>query len=176
MKTRIIFFTDYKAIDACKLYLPKIMDIDELTHKHAWSPVGTVHLDTGTIYFDHWVGFVDDRYSDTSIMILPDFAKVNGAKHGFYLEQTSEMQLIRDETFQCGICKMQYKNPTAHFCIECLVNSDIPNDEFWRAFLRPVSTLDIDINHKSIYIPKDVLQYRERLPQLLESNGKIINV
>jgi hypothetical protein len=148
MKTKIIFFDNVREVKARALSLPKVVIINN----ELWGELLCMHgeqikIDTDHIYIDRWT------CTDKNL-VIPDFARVENCTYGFYLEQTEQMQVIRNETYQCSLCDEQYHTYTVPFCLECLHREDLTADTLYKLFLRPVATFDIDLNHKSIHVPK----------------------
>ncbi len=125
-----------------------------------------VHLCTRYIYINHWV-------NNELELVIPDFALLAGTKQGFYLEQSEEMQALRNNTLQCSYCNAQYRGLIS-WCTECLGNADISETDLYRLYLRPVNTLDIDLKEKSIRVPKLITERHNVMPELT-INGIIIN-
>jgi hypothetical protein len=172
MKTTLHVFNDYKAMIKSSriLSLPTVVVIDANLFNILKTFDGKLlTIDNATIFHNQWLN------SEMQI-IMPDFARVEDTQNGYYLEQTEEMINTRDATHQCGLCGQQFVNPpeTARWCGDCTNNMDISEDDLYKAFIRPVSTLDIEIDPKSIYIPKWLKDHRTRTPELI--NGKLINV
>lgn len=172
MKTTVHIFTDYNALKPKirALALPKLVIID-ITMFETIAPFDgkIINLDNETIYIDRWV-------SNDLQMIIPDFARVQNSKKGFYLEQSEIMMNTRDATHQCSYCNIQIVNPpdSMPFCPECITNHDIPDDQLHKLFLRPVSTFDIELSPQSVYIPEYIKQRRTRTPELF--NDVMINI
>lgn len=166
MKTIIHTFENFKTINARLLSLPKLMRIDQWTFD-VLKDFKHVILSPGKLYIDHWI-------HEGLFICMPDFAMVDGHKHGYYLEQTNEMISARDNTYQCGICNEQF-NFNPYFCPYCINDPTIDQEIIYKAFCRPISTLDIEITHKSIRVPEWVRNAHTRMPELTTS-GLIINI
>ncbi len=170
MKSILHIFTDYNAMKkkVRALSLPIMMhtDIDTFESVKVFDNQ-PISLDTQVIYFNYWV--------KTSIgLIIPDLAILPHSQTGFYLEQTEEMINYRDSVLQCSCCKRQYKGLIT-WCPECLGDPEILDEQLYRLFLRPVSTIDIDLTPKSVYIPKEIRDRHSVMPELT-NNGRIINI
>lgn len=168
MKTWIHIFTDYKSLKPRDLLLPALMETDEMTFETLKAFDGLqIFMDTQTIYINCWI-------HKNLELIIPDYGIVPGTKAGFYLDQTEEMRHARDNTLHCSYCGNQFKGLIC-WCPECLGNSDIPETELYKTFLRPVGTLDIEINRKSIFIPSAIRERHNVMPELTHT-GKLLNI
>jgi len=171
MKTIIHFFNDYNAVkkDLTALNLPDQMQTDKDTFDFMRSFDGiAIQLDTSFLYHNFWV-------NEELQYIIPDYARLPGTKKGFYLEQTTEMQELRSNTKQCSYCNTQYFLTLQSFCPECIGYMDVPEDQLYRTFLRPVSTFNIHLTPKSIQVPKFITEKHTRIPELTY-NGQILNL
>lgn len=170
IKTIIHILADVSLLKGkIRLYsLPTAMHTDKDTFETLLPFDGKIiSLDISKIYFNYWV-------NDVHGLIIPDCAKLLGTKRGFYLEQSEEMINLRDNTLQCSYCQNQFKGLIT-WCPDCLGNSDIDEADLYKLYLRPVSTLDIELNHRSIFVPKAIKEKHTRLPQLT-SNGHMLNI
>lgn len=171
MLTVIHFIDDVKSLLSTgrDLIMSKPMDTDIQTFE-ALQPFNgrQIKLDSETIYFNFWVS-IDHG------LIIPDFARLPGTKKGFYLEQNEVMQALRQRTKQCSFCNNQYWMTDHSFCPDCVGNDDVPIDQLYRTFLRPVSTFDIHLTEKSIKVPALIIERHNRIPEFT-SQGKMINL
>jgi hypothetical protein len=144
MKTTVNMFADYKSIDARGLALPRVVTIDSETYEQ-FRHGETIEVCPDVLYFDRWV--------TPGGVIVPDFARVEKSKHGFYLDETQAMIETRDNTYQCGFCFQQYKKLITPFCIACLHREDLTEDNLYLLFLRPICTHDIEPSKRAIFVP-----------------------
>lgn len=169
METKIITFDNYNSLKSKfrEFFLPPVVLIDPDTF-NALKPLHgqKIKLDTSIIFFDRWA-------NDDLQLIIPDLGRVENSKFGFYLEQSEQMRMIRDSVYQCSFCNSQYYKPVQQFCTYCINSEDMTDETLYLTFLRPVSTLDITLQKKSIVIPAWLKE--KTIPELLPS-GKIINV
>jgi hypothetical protein len=168
--TTIHFFDDFRSLQKrSDLILPKVMDTDQNTFEELRPLDGReIKLDVEIIYFNFWVS--TDRG-----LIIPDFARLPGTKKGFYLKQTEVMHALRDGTKQCSFCNAQYWLAKETYCPYCIGNNDVPEDQLYRTFLRPVSTFDIHLTDKSIKVPAMIIEKHNRIPELT-NQGIMINI
>ncbi len=170
MKTTLRVFDNYNSLKPKirEFALPEIVVINELFFQSLLQFADSlIDLDIDSLYHNKWA-------NKKLQLIIPDFARVGNHRHGYYLEQTEDMINIRDSTLKCGYCNKQYQQPCNPFCLECLFLSDVPEECLHMLYLRPVSTFDIELNPKSIYIPKWVKERHNKIPEF--QNGKMINV
>lgn len=108
----------------------------------------TIALITSKIYTDTW---------ETANGWLFEWCEVLSSDNictGYYLDITDDMQLLRDNTYQCPSCGRQSTYPQLHryFCSPCIDNIR-EESKLYECFLRPVSLLDTPVNPKNIIIP-----------------------
>lgn len=169
MKTIIHFFENWNSVKHLFTEFPQVMETDRDTFEDLQQFDGKgFYLDCSVLYHNFWIK------KDANI-IIPDVARLPKSKKGFYLEQTDEMKAIRDNTKQCSFCSAQYFMTLQSFCPECIGNGDVPEEEIYRTFLRPVNTLDIQLSIKSLKVPKFITERHVKLPELTYS-GHLLNI
>lgn len=131
-----------------------------------------ITLDCSVLYPNRWLPLPDSKHItlDLDFNFIFDWLHCNRSLEnkvyeGYYLEQTEEMQHIRDNTLKCIRCNTSYPmNHTQSFCLNCIAWPDLTHASMlYKTFLRPVSSHSIWINPKSIIIPHWLIdQWTER--------------
>jgi hypothetical protein len=165
MKTTIHIFTDVKQINPRILQLPKSKAITRDMYEYVTTNIpdrhGQIRLDISHLYIDQW--------AHEQGLFIPDFAKVEKSKAGFYLEQTNEMLALRDTVVECSFCHSQYTKQLSTFCLDCLHHYEMSEDKLHLTFLRPVSTCDIELSHRSIHVPHWLIDRYHALQPAIET-------